>query len=111
MATGFEQFSKIRSDPNLAPLRASPKFKPLLDKYDEPVLALGAMQCAFVYVSSKVLCPGASSWLSAERHCISRLMLLICIPSRICRLCLCLVAPMAAQCYAAWNCIEDAHIQ
>lgn len=29
---GFEDFDKIRSDPNLANLRKSPKFKPLLNK-------------------------------------------------------------------------------
>jgi len=31
-AAGFEDFDKIRSDPNLANLRKSPKFKPLLNK-------------------------------------------------------------------------------
>ena len=37
MGAGFEQFAKIRSDPNLETLRKSPKFKQVIDKYDEPV--------------------------------------------------------------------------
>ncbi|KAK9834004.1 hypothetical protein WJX81_002301 [Elliptochloris bilobata] len=37
MSAGFEQFGKIRSDPNLESLRKSPKFKEVIDRYDEPV--------------------------------------------------------------------------
>ena len=37
LAAGFEQFGKVRSDPNLDSLRTSPKFKMLIDSYDEPV--------------------------------------------------------------------------
>jgi hypothetical protein len=36
MNCGFEDYAKVRSDKNLANLRASPKFEPLLEKYDEP---------------------------------------------------------------------------
>ncbi|KAK9803594.1 hypothetical protein WJX72_003213 [[Myrmecia] bisecta] len=43
MAAGFEQYSKIRSDPNLESLRKSPKFKQVMDRYDEPVLNEGAI--------------------------------------------------------------------
>lgn len=35
---GFDDFAKVRSDPNLANLRKSPKFKAIIDKYDEPVI-------------------------------------------------------------------------
>ncbi|CAG9467690.1 unnamed protein product [Pedinophyceae sp. YPF-701] len=38
MGAGFDDFAKIRSDPNLAWLRESPKFVPLLERYDEPIL-------------------------------------------------------------------------
>ena len=38
LAAGFEQFGKVRSDPNLDSLRTSPKFKTLIDSYDEPVI-------------------------------------------------------------------------
>ena len=41
---GFEQFGKVRTDPNLEKLRTSPKFDPLVDKYDEPVISQGAMK-------------------------------------------------------------------
>ncbi|KAI7844917.1 hypothetical protein COHA_001565 [Chlorella ohadii] len=44
MASGFEDFDKIRSDPNLANLRKSPKFKPLLNRYDEPIINEGAIK-------------------------------------------------------------------
>jgi hypothetical protein len=36
MNCGFEDYAKVRSDKNLANLRSSPKFEPLLEKYDEP---------------------------------------------------------------------------
>ena len=38
MKSGFDQFNKIRNDPNLEQLRASKKFKTLMDQYDEPVI-------------------------------------------------------------------------
>lgn len=46
MANGFEQYSKIRSDPNLANLRKSKKFTELINKYDEPVINENAIKCA-----------------------------------------------------------------
>ena len=46
MGAGFEQFAKIRSDPNLETLRKSPKFKQVIDKYDEPVFNDNAIKCA-----------------------------------------------------------------
>ena len=46
MGAGFEQFAKIRSDPNLETLRKSPKFKQLIDRYDEPVFNDNAIKCA-----------------------------------------------------------------
>lgn len=36
MNCGFEDYEKVRSDKNLANLRTSPKFEPLVEKYDEP---------------------------------------------------------------------------
>ncbi len=45
MNSGFEQYSKIRSDPNLETLRTSPKFKELIDRYDEPVFNDMAVKC------------------------------------------------------------------
>lgn len=44
LASGFEDYSKVRSDPNLANLRKSPKFKPLLERYDEPIINEGAIK-------------------------------------------------------------------
>lgn len=38
MQSGFDQYGKIRNDPNLEKLRQSPKFKELLEKFDEPVI-------------------------------------------------------------------------
>lgn len=32
LLAGFEDYGKVRSDPNLANLRKSPKFKPLLER-------------------------------------------------------------------------------
>ena len=45
MAAGFEDYAKIRSDPNLAALREGPAnakaFKKMMDKYDEPIINEG----------------------------------------------------------------------
>lgn len=38
MQSGFDQFGKIRTDPNLEKLRQSPKFKALIERFDEPVI-------------------------------------------------------------------------
>ncbi len=37
MRAGFEQFGKIRSDPNLDNLRKNERFQTMVDQYDEPV--------------------------------------------------------------------------
>ncbi len=44
LAAGFEQFGKVRSDPNLDSLRTSPKFKMLIDSYDQPVINANAIK-------------------------------------------------------------------
>lgn len=44
LASGFEDYPKVRQDPNLAGLRSSPKFKQLIDQYDEPLLNEGAIK-------------------------------------------------------------------
>ncbi|MEW5299906.1 MAG: hypothetical protein WDW36_002876 [Sanguina aurantia] len=44
MASGFDNYDQIRKDKNLEKLRASPKFQPILDKYDEPVINWGAIK-------------------------------------------------------------------
>jgi len=44
---GFEDYGKVRADPNLAKLRQSPKFSDVLDKYDEPVINWAAVQGTF----------------------------------------------------------------
>lgn len=44
LKSGFEQYGKIRNDTNLDNLRQSPKFKPLIDEYDEPVISDGAIK-------------------------------------------------------------------
>ena len=46
MQAGFDQFGKIRTDKNLEKLRQSPKFKPLIERYDEPVIDTGIFKCA-----------------------------------------------------------------
>jgi len=38
MEAGYEDYQTIRTDPDIANLRSSEKFKPLLDKYDEPFI-------------------------------------------------------------------------
>lgn len=50
MAAGFEQYEKIRNDKNVSNLRKSPKFKTLLDKYDEPVINWDAINSAFGFL-------------------------------------------------------------
>lgn len=44
MACGFEDYKKIRNDPNLANLRKSKKFLPVLEKYDEPIINREALE-------------------------------------------------------------------
>lgn len=43
LLAGFEDFKKVRSDPNLATLRESPEFKTLIDKFDEPIINEAAL--------------------------------------------------------------------
>ena len=45
LAAGFEDYGKVRSDSNLNNLRTSPKFKGIIDKYDEPLLNESAIKC------------------------------------------------------------------
>lgn len=52
LAVGFEDYEKVRKDANLAFLRQSPKFKVLIDKYDEPIMneaALNAIKNLFSF--------------------------------------------------------------
>lgn len=44
MACGFEDFDKVRSDPNLENLRKSEKFSSVINKYDEPIINEGAIK-------------------------------------------------------------------
>lgn len=44
MASGFEDFDKIRRDKNLETLRQSPKFTAVINKYDEPIINEGAIK-------------------------------------------------------------------
>ncbi|BDA41945.1 Protein MET1, chloroplastic [Coccomyxa sp. Obi] len=44
LSAGFEQYNKVRTDPNLETLRKSPKFKKLIDQYDEPIINEGALK-------------------------------------------------------------------
>lgn len=44
MSAGFEDYKKIRTDPNLANLRKSKKFLPLVERYDEPVINREAIE-------------------------------------------------------------------
>jgi hypothetical protein len=50
MAAGFEDYAKVRSDKNLAAVRASPKFEKLINAYDEPVINWGAVQGTFGFL-------------------------------------------------------------
>lgn len=45
LKVGFDDYAKVRSDPNLANLRESPKYKAIVDKYDEPVINEEAIKC------------------------------------------------------------------
>lgn len=44
LASGFENYEKIRKDPNLAKVRESAKFKTLINRYDEPLINEGAVK-------------------------------------------------------------------
>lgn len=44
LAAGFEDFQKVRSDPNLEGLRNSDKFTKLINKYDEPLINESAIK-------------------------------------------------------------------
>lgn len=44
LAAGFEDYVKVRKDPNLAKLRESPKFTKLINIYDEPVINEAAVK-------------------------------------------------------------------
>eukprot|EP01023_Acetabularia_acetabulum_P018232 TRINITY_DN1920_c0_g1_i1.p1 TRINITY_DN1920_c0_g1~~TRINITY_DN1920_c0_g1_i1.p1 ORF type:complete len:361 (-),score=69.46 TRINITY_DN1920_c0_g1_i1:182-1171(-) len=43
LRSGFEDYQKVRNDPNLANLRKDERFKVLIDQYDEPILNEGAI--------------------------------------------------------------------
>lgn len=45
--------SQIRRDKNLEALRKSPKFQPLLEKYDEPVINWSAVKATFNFFGKK----------------------------------------------------------
>jgi hypothetical protein len=47
MNCGFEDYSKVRNDKNLAQLRTSPKFEKLINSYDEPVINWDAINNTF----------------------------------------------------------------
>ncbi len=44
LAAGFEDFAKVRSDPNMENLRSSDKFKRIIDRYDEPFINESAVR-------------------------------------------------------------------
>ena len=44
LAAGFEGYAKVRSDPNLAFIRKSKRFAPLINKYDEPIINEAAIK-------------------------------------------------------------------
>eukprot|EP00887_Chlorella_sp_A99_P002542 scaffold6.g2542.t1 len=43
LAAGFEDFDKVRKDPNLAKLRADERFTAIINAYDEPIFNEGAL--------------------------------------------------------------------
>lgn len=47
LRAGFEQFAKIRSDPNLDNLRQNERFKKIVDQYDEPVFDFSGLKNIF----------------------------------------------------------------
>lgn len=52
LAAGFEDYAKVRKDPNLANLKKNEKFAPLINKYDEPIIneaALNAIKGLFSF--------------------------------------------------------------
>lgn len=52
MAAGFENYAKVRADPNLANLRKSSRFEKLINRYDEPIIneaALKALKSLFSF--------------------------------------------------------------
>ena len=56
MRSGFDNYDKIRSDPNLQIVRDSEKFKPLINKYDEPIInedAINAIKNLFNFGGKK----------------------------------------------------------
>jgi hypothetical protein len=56
LLAGFEDFKKVRSDPNLAKLREDPGFTPLINKFDEPVInteAVAALKSFFSFGKKK----------------------------------------------------------
>jgi hypothetical protein len=44
---------QIRKDKNLENLRKNPKFQPVLDKYDEPVINWNAIKATFGFLGGK----------------------------------------------------------
>ncbi|KAL4854760.1 hypothetical protein ACK3TF_004676 [Chlorella vulgaris] len=44
LASGFEDYDKVRKDPNLANVRKSPNFTKVLNRYDEPIINEGAIK-------------------------------------------------------------------
>lgn len=53
MGAGFDNFDQIRRDKNLAGVRASPKFQPLIERYDEPVINWNAVKATFGFFNKK----------------------------------------------------------
>mmetsp|Transcript_40745 Transcript_40745/g.103203 ORF Transcript_40745/g.103203 Transcript_40745/m.103203 type:complete len:348 (+) Transcript_40745:113-1156(+) len=56
LLAGFEDFKKVRSDPNLAKVREDPGFGTLIDKFDEPVInaeAVAALKNFFSFGKKK----------------------------------------------------------
>jgi len=56
LAAGFEDFRKVRTDPNLANLRKSPDFLRIVERYDEPIInreAIEALKGIFSFGKKK----------------------------------------------------------